>query len=288
VELLIVVAIMGVLAVSIASVFSVIVRTTPPTEARADDARSLLGISTWLPGRRQLHTSSNRRHHERRRGRARHLRTERCGRSNWDDTPSIGSGCPGGDIGQNLLRLSWRESLGGAPINFVSSYRIVETDELTRVIRVSCVNVWRPVIINVSAGVPPSRAPDRRSQWKTDTVPASTTIIGVEFEITTFEGDTLRVDASSRNPNATLSTIPVRDHHQRPDHDHDDHAELDDHRGSARDTTSDPDDNHRNDRSPPPSTVPCSASFVSINAEPSRQQGIKGNGNQIAPLVRAS
>ena len=49
VEMLIVVTILGVVMTTLAAVFSVIVRTTPSTEARADDARSLQGLVTWLP-----------------------------------------------------------------------------------------------------------------------------------------------------------------------------------------------------------------------------------------------
>src|SRR6187401_3599876 len=48
-ELLICIVIIGALSAAIASAFTVIVRTTPTAEARADDARSLLGLSTWLP-----------------------------------------------------------------------------------------------------------------------------------------------------------------------------------------------------------------------------------------------
>jgi prepilin-type N-terminal cleavage/methylation domain-containing protein len=49
VEVLIVVVILGVLMTTLAAVFTVVARTTPPTDARADDARSLQGLVTWLP-----------------------------------------------------------------------------------------------------------------------------------------------------------------------------------------------------------------------------------------------
>jgi prepilin-type N-terminal cleavage/methylation domain-containing protein len=48
-ELLIVVVVMGLLATTLAGVVVIVIKTTPSTEARADDARSLQGLVTWLP-----------------------------------------------------------------------------------------------------------------------------------------------------------------------------------------------------------------------------------------------
>lgn len=192
IEVLIVVTIMGVLAVAIAGVFSVIVRTTPSTEARADDARSLVGISTWLPADVSA--------------------TPRAPLSDptdhWDNI-DVPSGC-GVDPGINLLRLQHRESISGSPQNFSVSYRLVDDDDgaASSIVRVTCVNGATPAINNISAGLPPSSQNPVTVTWKTETDLAVEYVIGVEMEITTFEGDTLRVDAASRNPDQTLSTIP--------------------------------------------------------------------------------
>jgi prepilin-type N-terminal cleavage/methylation domain-containing protein len=192
IEVVIVITIMGVLAVAIAGVFSVIVRTTPSTEARADDARSLIGISTWLPAdvsatpRTPLPNATD----------------------HWDSSPGRSSGCSGTDPGINLLRLQHRESISGAPQNFIASYRLVDDAESSRIVRVTCANGAAPAINNVSAGLPPSSQNPVTVTWKTATELGVEYVIGVEMEITTFEGDTLRVDASSRNPDQTLSTIP--------------------------------------------------------------------------------
>lgn len=187
---------MGVLAVAIAGVFSVIVRTTPTTEARADDARSLVGISTWLPADVSA--------------------TPRAPLSDptdhWDSSADIASGCfgAGTDPGTNLLRLGHRESISGAPQNFVVAYRLVDDDdgEASSIVRVTCVNGVARAINNVSAGLPPSSQNPVTVTWKTANNLGVDYVVGVEMEITTFEGDTLRVDASSRNPDQTLSTIP--------------------------------------------------------------------------------
>ncbi len=192
IEVAIVVAIMGVLAAAISSAFMVIVRTTPPTEARADDARSLVGISTWLPvdvsavPRTPLSNATD----------------------HWDSSPDRSSGCSGADPGNNLLWIRHRESISGAPQNFTVSYRLIDDTESSRIVRVACANGATPAINNVSAGLPPSSSDPVTVTWKTATDLSVEYVIGVEMEITTFEGDTLRVDASSRNPDQTLSTIP--------------------------------------------------------------------------------
>ena len=48
-EMLIVVTMMGLLAATLAAVFTVIVRTTPDSQQRITDARSLKGLVTWVP-----------------------------------------------------------------------------------------------------------------------------------------------------------------------------------------------------------------------------------------------
>ncbi len=192
VEVLIVVTVMGVISAAIAAVFSVIVRTTPPTEARADDSRSLLGISTWLP--------------------ADVAATPRAPLSNptqhWDTAAGRTSGCSGTDPGINLLRLHHRENVTGVSVRYYASYRLVDDGGASNIVRVTCVNGGTAEINNVTAGLPLAAATPVVVTWKTETDLGVDYVIGVEMEIRTFDGDTLRVDASSRNPNQTLNTIP--------------------------------------------------------------------------------
>ena len=49
VESVIVLAVIGIIAAAAATTVAVVVRNTPPSEIRADDARSLQGLVTWLP-----------------------------------------------------------------------------------------------------------------------------------------------------------------------------------------------------------------------------------------------
>lgn len=49
VEVIVVVSILGLVAAAIAATFTVIVRTNPSSQERADDARALLNLTRWLP-----------------------------------------------------------------------------------------------------------------------------------------------------------------------------------------------------------------------------------------------
>lgn len=49
IETVIVVLIIGIVSGTMVGVVAVVLRTTPPTEVRSDDARSLQGLVTWLP-----------------------------------------------------------------------------------------------------------------------------------------------------------------------------------------------------------------------------------------------
>src|SRR4051794_11994302 len=49
IETIIVVGLIGIIAVALAATFTVIVRTQAPNEVRADDARTSLGLTTYLP-----------------------------------------------------------------------------------------------------------------------------------------------------------------------------------------------------------------------------------------------
>ena len=49
IEILIVVTSIAIIAAAAAATISVVLRTAPPTEERANDARSLQGLVTWIP-----------------------------------------------------------------------------------------------------------------------------------------------------------------------------------------------------------------------------------------------
>src|SRR4051794_17804138 len=131
-EVLITIVLIGLISGVIVGVFSVIVRTTPQAEARSDDARSLLGLSTWLPSDLSStpHTAC-----------ADPLAGCLTAASAWDKSPLRASGCAGVDQGINVLRLQWTESFGSVATTstFVADYRFKQVGTTWKLFRISCV-----------------------------------------------------------------------------------------------------------------------------------------------------
>jgi prepilin-type N-terminal cleavage/methylation domain-containing protein len=194
-EVLIVVSIIGLLSIVIALVFSVIVRTAPATEARADDARSLLGLSQWIP-------------------------------ADVASTPpgsidiSVGgrranSGCTGAaqtDPGEDLLFLSWAGIADGSSSTFQVIYRWVPSDDGFVVKRYGCrnggvaqVNTLTSKLQPIGGNIPISITP----------VPTTGIAIGLVFEVNVIDPGTgqvrelLVLDALSRNISTGLSPVPT-------------------------------------------------------------------------------
>lgn len=193
-EVVIVVTLTGLVAAVIAAVFTTIARTTPVTEARADDARSLLGLTTWLP----QDVGSAR-------------------PSSFEPGPHA-SDCGSGvdPSSQGLLQMSWTE--GGTTL--VADYRYLSTGAGTgRVVRYSCplggaaelVNMTAPLLAVAATGSPPypSEGPapvDLTMLPLGCSIPNCT---GVNFEVVVVDdgGATrslLTLDAYSLNVQTTL------------------------------------------------------------------------------------
>lgn len=117
IEVVVTVTIMGLVTAVLAAVFSVIVRNTPTQAERVDDARSLLGLTTWIP--RDVGSTAEAGF---RRG----------------DFPSPCSGVP---ASQGLLELQWSSNLFPTGDVYTANYRFVDDDPTTgTIVRYACVN----------------------------------------------------------------------------------------------------------------------------------------------------
>ncbi len=199
-EVIIVVVIMGIISVAIGGVFSVIVRTTPPTEARADDARSLLGLSTWLPAdvNSTPMTPSG---------------SVDAEGASFDRRPGASSTCSSGNDGTNLLKLRWTEQFGGT-VRYDVSYRIVERDSGWHIVRVSCTNGGTATVNNLTAALGPPVENDVSGDITRVTSPADVTykfddglVVGAVVRVTTIDGEQIRIDTVSQSPNESLPPI---------------------------------------------------------------------------------
>jgi prepilin-type N-terminal cleavage/methylation domain-containing protein len=107
IEVLIVTLLMGVIATAIAAAFIVIVRTAPETQSRDDDARTLLGLTNYLP----TDVSST--------------------RGADIQIPGAPTSC-GASAGTSLLTLSWTDDASGATTEV--NYRFAQ-DSGWRIVR---------------------------------------------------------------------------------------------------------------------------------------------------------
>jgi prepilin-type N-terminal cleavage/methylation domain-containing protein len=247
VELLISIVLVAVLAGVVVVSFSVIVRTTPQAEARADDARSLLGLSTWLPS--DLSSTPHT------------LCTDapNCltAAGAWNRSPSTPSGCAGTDAGINVLRLVWTESFGSVATTstFVADYRFAYVNGGWKLYRVACVLGGARRELRLSSDLPPPANPATWAagtepiwvNWKLDT---NSRIVAASFEVKTIAGDLVRIDGSSNNVNTTLPPLGAPPPPPPP-------------------------------TPPPPVPVPCTAAITSVSPNPAKNQEKPGNGNNI-------
>jgi prepilin-type N-terminal cleavage/methylation domain-containing protein len=180
IEILIVVAILGIIVASIAAAFTVIVRTSPLTETRIDDARSTRGLATWL----SHDTTST-------------PRFEPPDPVQGGITVSPANDCSA--PGNNILHLRWTEN-GFSDQTFIANYRYVPDGAESRVVRYTCSRIGAgaftaPSPMNLTSGLNPSSLPvvalNRDSFGDVESITLTLTAIG---------GEQVLVDTGPRNP----------------------------------------------------------------------------------------
>ena len=186
VELIIVVALMGVLMPAVALVFTVVVRNTPSVQTRADDSRSTRGLSTWLP-QDVLSTPPA-------------LVTDiNSNAPGYTISPGKASGCSSA-TGTNVLHMVWQEN-AGTLITYVANYRYITSGGNTQIKRFSCSGTGSPPFsntraMNVTTSIQASSAAATTTPSPTD----STRVAFVDVKAFTSSGVEVLIHAASRNP----------------------------------------------------------------------------------------
>jgi len=192
-EILISIVVMAIIASVMTGVVAVVLRSTPTTEARGDDARTLQGLVTWLP--QDVDSTAS---------------------DSFDIAPGTASGCSLSP-GTNLLRMQWQETAGSSTVTYIANYRHVQVGATARIQRITCSGVGAQPYTTGFAQNMTSELPALPSGWTPGNAPVAVGIdydvdANVElvtFEITTLDGKVVRTDSASKNPDQTLpTTIP--------------------------------------------------------------------------------
>ena len=178
-ELLISLVITSLVVGVIALTISVSYRTLPDVTDRADSAVAVQGITTWLPPD-----------------------VDSTEPDRFFTDPARPSGCAGVDPGQNMLHLGWSETFAGVTTNYVANYRFVVDGTVGRIVRVTCEGVFSlgagsemTMSAQLSTLPPIVTLKDSDSDGRDDQV---------RVQIITLSGDSVYIDAATKNPNETL------------------------------------------------------------------------------------
>lgn len=197
IELVVSIAMIGIIVPVLAAAFSVIVRTTPSVSDRTDDARTLQGVVTWLP-----------------------QDVDSTPANGFDTNPAAASGCTASP-GTNLLRMEWSEDVGTGLIRYVTNYRHVLVGSSYYIQRVTCSGVGAGPLGGTSARGASSAMPELPPGWAAGQLPfrvnitrdaVTNEVTVVSFEVQTLTGKILRIDSAPKNPANTLpptTTGPV-------------------------------------------------------------------------------
>ena len=206
IEVVIVLSTIGLIAAALAATVSVVLRTLPPTEVRADDARSLQGLVTWIP-----------------------QDVDAAPPGGFDTATSAWPcGGPAPANSHNVLSVTWTER-NGSTTNFAASYRYEFNGTNWQMSRHSCDDGGTGTMSNgarqkLTSSLPPwdNLAPpasvtmcDTRVD-DAGTCPAGHEILtntspnveSLKLRITRFDGTVSTIDAAPKNPDQDLADDP--------------------------------------------------------------------------------
>lgn len=194
-EILIVVTIIGLVVTAIATTFIVIVRVTPDTDVRIDDARSTRGMATFLS-----HDTTSAPPYQNEMDGAGVPQTEGGVIVDTSLANPDNDDCGvGGADNRNSLHLQWREN-ATTDRTFVANYRWVVQNGEGSVRRYTCSKVGAgafgaPTSVRLVSGLSPTVPPIVNLL-----IDASGEAYSVEFILTAPSGAQVTVETGSRNP----------------------------------------------------------------------------------------
>lgn len=191
IELVVAIAVLGIIMPVITATFVVIVRNNPVVQTRADDSRTTRGLSTWLP--QDV------------------LSTPPTVITNGSSTPGYTLTARASDCastaGTNVLHMVWQENVGSNAstlTNFVANYRYVIVGATTQIKRYACSGL-------ASVGPPYTNTRVRNATTAIDgssvgavAVYSGARLAFVDVQVVTTSGLQVLIRAASRNPAKVL------------------------------------------------------------------------------------
>ena len=188
VEVLVSMSVMGLIATVISSVVIVAVRHNPAVHMRTDAARTLQGITTWLP-----------------------QDVDSTPPGGFDVGKSTVSGCASSP-GANVLRMQWSENISGTTTQYIANYRYVASGTQNLIQRVSCNGTGALPLANTTVQRVSGPLAPMPGSWQPGNPPAAVSILrdlSGDVEIVTMQllsenNLLLGVEAAPKNPANTL------------------------------------------------------------------------------------
>lgn len=186
-ELVISITLMAMLATVISAAVAVTLRNSPAVADRADAAVNVQGLVTWLP-----------------------QDVDSAAPGTFDTAQGVSSGCAGSDPGFNVFKVTWSETIS-SKVDYAASYRYVAVTDGGYIVRVYCVVGAVPSVLQVSGIIPPWVAGSEPVRViLTDSVADADALVdSAKFMVTPLVGKTIVIDATTKNPNETISTPPT-------------------------------------------------------------------------------
>lgn len=189
IELVVAIAVLGIIMPVITATFVVIVRNSPAVQTRTDDSRSTRGLSTWLP--QDV------------------LSTPPTVITNGSSTPGYTLTARASDCastaGTNVLHMVWQENVGpnaATLTNFVANYRYVIVGATTQIKRYACSGIGPPPYTNTL--VRNATTAIDGSSVGAVAVYSGARLAFVDVQVVTASGLQVLIRAASRNPAKVL------------------------------------------------------------------------------------
>ena len=190
IELVVAIAVLGIIMPVITATFVVIVRNSPAVQTRTDDSRSTRGLSTWLP--QDV------------------LSTPPVVITDGSSTPGYTLTARASDCastaGTNVLHMVWQENVGpnaATLTNFVANYRYVIVGATTQIKRYTCSGIIGRTPYTNTLVRNATTALDGSSVGAV-AVYSGARLAFVDVQVVTASGLQVLIRAASRNPAKVL------------------------------------------------------------------------------------